>query len=193
MTAHPAYAAGAAARPAETATEAARDVSEDTVGAADADAETEPAEEYTPAMALGLPVPPAAPAAESHPVSEPAGPERRTGRAETVAEAEPLKPASAVVPAAPAEPAVGEGTKVRAAGATPLVAVYNPEDTEYWAPDREVKSAPILDDPPVRDWVEEKVERPSPLLSVVNGLLAVGSVGAIGYLLYTLGLLPKFF
>ena len=84
---------------------------------------------------------------------------------------------------------------------------YNPQDTEFWTPENDTSPPPTgepapplpqADPEPDEDledpaWAEEPIDRPSVGLSLLNGALALGGIGAVGFLLYQLGILPKFF
>ena len=90
----------------------------------------------------------------------------------------------------------------------PQEVIYNPSDTEFWTPDRDTQghsiptndSRPIIDVPDDADaeadtpyWEDSPSEKPSRLLSLLNGILTLAGLGSIGFLLYQLGILPKFF
>ncbi len=87
---------------------------------------------------------------------------------------------------------------------------YNPQDTECWTPDSDATPS-VIDDAPQATlpssspgaepedqpedptWAEDVSDKPSVALSLLNGILAIGGIGAVGFLLYQLGMLPKFF
>lgn len=104
---------------------------------------------------------------------------------------------SSETPAAP----VKEVTAERALEPEDYSTVFNPVDTEEWTPDGAEKARPAarkkaLVPPPVTKsyWEEEYEEdKPSIFLTILNGLLTVGSVASIVYLLYQLDVLPKIF
>ena len=72
-------------------------------------------------------------------------------------------------------------------------AIYNQDDTEYWTPDGEVCEMAAPEPEISSSWEEEVRDKPSVVLSLINGLLMLLSLASIGFLLFELNILPKQF
>ena len=75
--------------------------------------------------------------------------------------------------------------------------VFNTDQTEFWVPGSNPVGQPIAppdEPPPAPTWKDtEEADKPSMFLSILNGVLALGSIAAAVYLLYGFNILPKLF
>lgn len=148
-----------------------------------------------------MPPYPTAPAPYPSEGNAPAAPPH-TG--EVPAAPQPIATASATHATTASEPvptATEPERRTPAAGENPTVSdgpacdvLYNPDDTEYWSPDGE-PCAPSDPEPQpsVTSWEVDEPEKPSALLSLFNGFLAIAALASVGFLLMQLKVLPQLF
>ena len=107
---------------------------------------------------------------------------------------------AAAVAAAPPAPApavpAAEATVAATIAAAAAGPVYNPDDTELWSPEATGSPPPpsTSTPPPASAWEDELDEdKPSVALSLLNGVLMLGGLAAILYLLMMLHVIPRLF
>lgn len=79
--------------------------------------------------------------------------------------------------------------------ATLYEAVFNPDITEFWTPNGHIINKPLPEKelPDIATEAEEKEDKHSVFVGILNVLLTLGSIGAAGYMLYQFNLLPTLF